>query len=340
MAHVRFHRVVRQHELFLNNGARASAGEQLEYFGFARGKAMLLRHGGACGFKRRVIGLLLELFRKLGLFGRQGRCAAFAGVSREAFRMGWPNAFDGFGEAVIAHAHIVVGDKRERDRHGNPYGDERVACRHSVDELRDRGANTNAQPLRSQNRCGNGNRAQLVSRANGGDEAIHEHVEHIGSRAQKRAVRLHAEWVAPAEQQQRRREESREYEQRGSSIQPVGGNRPARYNDHERNGDGDERNERACSGELIFRAAQSEAACDVEQKNRDERKARERYVRRRARNVEHGRSHGILNAVENRARVASNECIARDKHGDEGDSCQAHRRGQAQRHEPAAKCVV
>lgn len=60
MPHVGFHRVVRQHELFLNDGARASARKQLEYLGFARGEAMLLGDGGAGGFERGVVRFLLK----------------------------------------------------------------------------------------------------------------------------------------------------------------------------------------------------------------------------------------------------------------------------------------
>lgn len=46
-----------------------------------------------------------------------------------------------------------------------------------------------------------------------------------------------------------------------------------------------------------------------------------------------------MNAFEYRAGVMSNEQIACDKCCDEGYGCQAHRRGQSERHEAAAKCV-
>ena len=126
--------------------------------------------------------------------------------------MGWSNALDCFGEAVIAHSHIVVCDKRERNGHSNPCGDSRIACRNPVNELRDGRANANAEPLRGQKRRGNGNRAQLVARANSGDETVHEHVEQVRSRAQERAMGLHVEWIGAAKHQEWSREKTGEYE--------------------------------------------------------------------------------------------------------------------------------
>lgn len=58
VAHVGFYRVVRKHELFLNDGARAPACKQFEHFGFARGEAMFLGNGGACDFECGLVGLL------------------------------------------------------------------------------------------------------------------------------------------------------------------------------------------------------------------------------------------------------------------------------------------
>ena len=266
MAHVGFHRVVRQHELFLNDGARASARKQLEYLGFARGEAMLLGDGGAGGFERGVVRFLLKAFRRFGFFGEL-RCGFFAArVLHEAFCMGGSNALDGFGEAVIAHADIVVCDERERNGHGNPRGDGRVARRYFIDELRDGRANANAEPLRGQKRRGNGNRAQLVARANSGDETVHEHVEQVGSRAQERAMGLHVEWIGAAEKPQRRREEAAEkqqrcreeageYEQHRPSVKRVGGNRASHHDNDKRNGDGNERNKRSCNRGSAARSA-------------------------------------------------------------------------------------
>ncbi len=76
VAHVSFHRVVRQHELFLNDGARAPACKQFEHFGFARGEAMFLGNGGACDFECGLVGLLPGAFYKLGFFRGQGGCIA------------------------------------------------------------------------------------------------------------------------------------------------------------------------------------------------------------------------------------------------------------------------
>ena len=99
------------------------------------------------------------------------------------------------------------------------------------------------------------------------------HVEWIGAAEKQRRRREEA-----AEKQQRRREEAGEYEQHRPSVKRVGGNRASHHDNDKRNGDGNERNKRSCNRGSAARSAKCEAARDVEQQNRDERKARKRHV--------------------------------------------------------------